>query len=117
MADDIRFAPINDGREEDCQCARCGSSCYFVDCGQCDDGEVERDEWDYCGTYFTSCDHCRGSGGWWQCCSGAEWCEANPMEGREAVDHGKVEWFTLPPRASAPIDLFFAPVAPSEEPK
>lgn len=98
----IRFAPANDGREEDCQCARCGSSCVFVDCGNCDDGEVERDEWGDCGTYFTRCPDCRGAGGWWQCCSGEEWCKARPIAGREAIETGIVEWFDIPARKVAP---------------
>lgn len=98
MTEEIRFAPLDDGSEEDCQCARCGSSCGWHNCEHCDHGEVERDAWDFCGTYFQTCDICDGRGGWDFCCSGAEWCEANPMKGREHIKNGQVEWFTIPPR-------------------
>jgi hypothetical protein len=56
-----------DGRDWDCQCARCGSS--MADCQDC--------------------------------LSPAQWCTANPMPGREAVERGAVEWYA-PRRAAAP---------------
>lgn len=103
MSEDIRIAPLNDGSEEDCQCARCGSSVHFVDCWGCGgEGEVERDEWDFCGTYFASCSDCRGSGGWYTCLSDAEWCEANPIVGRESIERGKIEWFSIPSTIEPP---------------
>lgn len=79
---------------DDCQCARCGSSCYFEDCDACggegfvwgediasgyDFGWIDEDE-----TY--PCQACRGKGGWWRCISSREWCQANPMPGREGVE-------------------------------
>lgn len=109
MAEEIRFAPLDDGSEEDCQCARCGSSCYFADCYECGgEGEVQdcRD-WNLGGLIedYMTCRHCRGTGGWWICCSGADWCEANPIPGRESIERGQIEWFTIPSRAaSAPSE-------------
>lgn len=71
-----------DGHGEDCQCARCGSSCYFVDCDNCGgEGEIEDDDWQFEGEFYR-CDWCRGKGGWWRCCSSKAFCEANPMPGR-----------------------------------
>ena len=68
---------------DDCQCARCGSSCAFIDCDNCGgDGEIEDDDWQ-CEGEFSRCDWCRGAGGWWYCLSGRDWCQANPMPGRE----------------------------------
>lgn len=72
-----------EGHGEDCQCARCGSSCYFVDCANCcGEGEIEDDDWQSEGEYYR-CDWCRGTGGWWRCCSSHDWCKAHPMPGRE----------------------------------
>lgn len=84
------------GLEIDCQCARCGSSMDFHRCEEwnCDDGVVDSDDDDYelarrpCGT-------CRGRGGWHRCLSSPEWCEANPLPGREQVRRGKIEWFCV----------------------
>lgn len=102
---DFPTSPRNDGSEEDCQCARCGSSCSWFDCEQCHDGYVERDSWDGCGEpYETRCEYCRGRGGWWYCCSGADWCEAHPMDDRAHVAQGVVEWFSLPPRPTEAPD-------------
>ncbi len=78
---------MNDGGppQEDCQCARCGSSCTFVDCGNCGgEGVIEADEDDWQG--FDSderCDWCRWNGGWWRCISSKDYCEKNPRPGRE----------------------------------
>lgn len=77
----IEFFRIGD--EEDCQCARCGSSCYFVDCANCGgEGEIEDEDWQFEGEFYR-CDWCMGKGGWWRCCSTKEYCTANPMPGRE----------------------------------
>lgn len=55
--------PPQDGREWDCQCARCGSTIARVN------GPV--------------------------CVSGAAWCEAHPIQGRENVQRGAIEWFVI----------------------
>lgn len=95
----IRFEPLNDGTEEDCQCARCGSSCYFADCYECGgNGEIQdcRD-WNLGGLIeeYMTCRHCRGAGGWRVCLSSPEWCEANPLPGRGNIERGKIEWFSI----------------------
>lgn len=94
----ISDRPPHDGRDWDCQCARCGSSCDWTDCGQCDDGYSDHDCGDDCCCCLypepnVVCDLCDGYGGWYTCLSGGEWCKANPLEGRENVDRGKIEWF------------------------
>lgn len=92
--------PPNDGREWDCQCARCGSSAMHVDCWNCDDGYSHHDcgEDSCCCLYPEDnvvCDVCRGRGCWYECISSHEWCEANPLEGREDVPCGSIEWFCV----------------------
>ena len=78
----------------DCQCARCGSSMGYERCS-CDGGtewiEDEDDE-----VSDRVCDICDGEGGWHRCMSDPEWCNANPLEGRENVKRGEIEWFTVP---------------------
>jgi hypothetical protein len=97
-----------DGREWDNQCARCGSSLYFVECDNCSgDGLSSHD----CGEDTcccldpednVTCDWCLGSGGHWQCLSSREWCDAHPHEGREQIVSGTPEWFTFDaPRTQA----------------
>ena len=97
----IAIRPPNDGREWDCQCARCGSSVTYEPCGSCGgDGEWEVAE-DYWGnTEEVRCDDCDGRGGWQVCLSDAAWCEAHPIEGRAAVPRGRVEWFVIRGEAS-----------------
>lgn len=73
------------GHGEDCMCARCGSSCAFIDCDNCG-GEgcvdVECPEgWHEGDT--EPCDWCKGQGGHWACLSSRAWCEGNPRPGRE----------------------------------
>ena len=88
--------PPRDGREWDVQCARCGSSCVFEDCDYCGgEGYNESDDWQDDEDALYPCDVCRTRGGHWACCSGAEWCEAHPNEGREATPRGALEWFTF----------------------
>lgn len=85
-----------DGREWDCQCARCGSSMHFVDCDNCGgEGDLESDDWQDEEGYRRPCDWCHARGGHWACLSSAEWCEANPRDGRADVKRGAVEWFTF----------------------
>lgn len=78
----IEFYRVGD--HDDCQCARCGSSCTFIDCANCGgEGEIEDSDWQFEGEYHR-CDWCRGSGGWWRCMSSKQYCEANPRPGRES---------------------------------
>ena len=91
----------NDGRRYECQCARCGSSIFWDECEACagegvsghDCGEdscccedPEENVW---------CDYCRGQGGFYHCLSSHAWCKANPLPGREHVESGTTEWFTV----------------------
>jgi DnaJ-class molecular chaperone len=96
---EIRFAPIDDGRKEDCQCARCGSSVEYVDCDRCGgDGVYDLDDWEEFRRVMRRCSQCDGDGGWRVCLSPAEWCEANPIAGRERIQRGAFEWFDIPAR-------------------
>jgi hypothetical protein len=101
---DIRFAPLNDGSEEECQCARCGSTAIWEDCWNCGgDGEVEDTrDWSLGGLFemYERCGHCGGSCGWYYCCSGDEWCQLHPMPGREGIQRGAIEWFSIPERST-----------------
>jgi hypothetical protein len=94
------------GLEIDCQCARCGSSMDTERCTECDDGFDGHDCGDDCCCCLypeenVTCQYCDGKGIWWTCLSSPEFCQANPLPGRENVPRGKVEWFTYPePKAS-----------------
>lgn len=72
----------SDGREWDCQCARCGSSMGVEDC------------W-HCGGDGGPCIECDGEGTYPLCLSGTEWCEANPRPGREKIQRHTPEWFLV----------------------
>lgn len=92
--------PPNDGREWDCQCARCGSSAGRVDCESCDDGYVDHDCGEDCCCCLDPepnvvCDCCHGTTGWYACLSSEDWCEAHPIAGRESVERGAIEWFVI----------------------
>jgi hypothetical protein len=87
------------GLEIDCQCARCGSSMDYERCCECDgDGLVEKDFGDDVvpDYHLRPCEVCDGLGGWYRCMSSPEWCQANPLPGREKVPRGTIEWFTVP---------------------
>jgi len=102
MADPIRFEPLNDDSEEDCQCARCGSSVEWIFCGECcGNGYLDEDRWEY-DEDEVPCSACRTTGGAYECLSSAEYCKANPIPGRENIPRGKIEWFTLPARSPSP---------------
>lgn len=84
----------------DCQCARCGSSCDYERCWNCEDGYSDHD----CGEDCCMCRHpepnvrcdiCDGRGGWNNCLSPREWCKAHPLSGRQDVERGSIEWFTI----------------------
>jgi hypothetical protein len=48
-------------------------------------GEGEHESDDPSWPFISHCDWCRGEGGTWGCMEDREWCEANPMPGREHV--------------------------------
>ena len=76
----IADSPPRDGREWDCQCARCGSSTDFVICENCGgDG----------------CSQCGGRTGFLLCLSSTEWCETHPLPERDEVKRGAIEWFVV----------------------
>lgn len=83
------YAP---GLEIDGQCARCGSSFQWFECWDC--GGYGCHEEDYDGKAWM-CETCHGDGGWNSCMSSPEWCKANPLPGREDVQRGAIEWFTV----------------------
>jgi hypothetical protein len=90
----VRFA---DGRiEEDCQCARCGSSVECLTCWDCGgEGDHGSACWDdlchgneeciHGDADLIVCDTCGGAGGTLHCISPREWCEAHPLPGREHI--------------------------------
>lgn len=95
-----------DGKDYDCQCARCGSSGDYEDCDSCEDGfDGHECGEDVCCCRYPEqnvpCDICRGHGGWWRCVSSPEWCNANPLPGREDVSRGEFEWFEIQERDNA----------------
>ena len=80
------------------QCARCGSSLDFVECGNCDDGFTGHD----CGEDSCCCadpcnnvvcDICHGATVLPRCASSKEWCDANPLKGREHMCRSTPEPF------------------------
>lgn len=97
----IAERPPNDGGEWDCQCARCGSSCDYQVCEQCGGEGVDGHDCgeDCCMCRYPeenmTCGICLGSGGWQTCLSSREWCEGNPLAGREDVKRGNIEWFPV----------------------
>ncbi len=85
-----------DGREWDCQCARCGSSMSFEDCDNCGgEGWIEDDDWQADEGDGWDCEWCHGEGGHHLCLASSDWCEANPIDGRSDTKRGTVEWFTF----------------------
>lgn len=97
----------HDGRWWECQCARCGSStddgesCW--QCGgeahlgsDCIDDLCHGGECIHGDSGVILCDICQGEGCLPpRCLSGADWCEAHPMAGREDVKRGTLEWFVV----------------------
>ena len=77
--------------DEECQCARCGSSTVFDVCERCAgeglDGHDCGEDTCCCADPEDNvdCPDCGGSCGTWRCCSTREYCEAHPMAGREAI--------------------------------
>lgn len=94
----IQDYPPRDGKQYDCQCARCGGSCESVECDHCEDGYSYHDCGEDCCMCAdpepnVRCDICRGYGHWLTCLSSKEWCEANPLQGREQIERGQIEWY------------------------
>lgn len=92
--------PPQDGKDYECQCARCGSSADFIRCENCDDGFDGHDcGEDCCACAYPEdnvvCDICHGHCGWYACMSSPEWCKENPMDGREDIGRGNIEWFEV----------------------
>lgn len=87
------------GGEVDVQCARCGSSAESHRCDRCHDGlDGHECGEDCCCCAYPEpnvlCQHCNGEAVWHECVSSPEWCEANPLPGREGVRRGVLEWYT-----------------------
>ncbi len=91
--------PPKDGRQWDCQCARCGSSMDSESCGACD-GEGQTSPGDplwYDEDATEPCHQCGGEGAWMLCISTPEWCQAHPLKGREETERHTPEWFVVSP--------------------
>lgn len=91
-----------DGREWDAQCARCGSSLDWHQCDVCEGGGItgpgelyEQAPLWYDPEDFDLCHHCHGESSWPYCLSSREWCNANPIKGREEIKSGTPEWFAI----------------------
>ena len=84
------------GAPEQPQCARCGSSVEWADCGQCDEGYNGsaciddlchgQDECIHGDDDLIPCDFCGGTGGSLHCLQEREWCMAHPMPGRDHIE-------------------------------
>ncbi len=90
--------PPSDGKQYDCQCARCGSSVDFEPCGACGgDGQTqpgelyEEDPLWYDMDSTAPCHQCGGQGS----LSSPEYCESHPLPGREAIKRDSIEWFEV----------------------
>lgn len=96
------------GLEIDCQCARCGSSVDFEVCYDCDgDGYNGHDCGEDCCCCAAPEDNvvcwtCNGTGRFHRCLSSPEWCQENPLQGRENVERGRIEWYAWPDEEGKP---------------
>lgn len=75
---------------EGCQCARCGSSAELRTCWSCGgdgvmDDDVAEYDYEFDDWEMVPCSSCGGTGGSYHCVSDPEWCEANPITGREHI--------------------------------
>lgn len=91
-----------DGREWDCQCARCGSSLEWHECSACGGegitgpGELyEQDPLWYDMDDYETCHQCGGEASFQSCLSSEEWCKTHPLKGRENIESGTPEWFVV----------------------
>jgi hypothetical protein len=92
----IAAHPPNDGRDYDCQCARCGSSVSSERCASCDGtGYVDLDQPGYDEGGLVTCDECFGVPVFHACLSSPEWCQSHPRPGRENVERGEIEWYVI----------------------
>lgn len=92
----IAEVPPDDGREWDCQCARCGSSADHQECTACGgEGYVEEQDDEIGDIEYYRCDVCDGHGSWHSCMSSEAYCVGNPIDGRSYIRRGKIEWFTF----------------------
>ena len=88
--------PPSDGKSHECQCARCGSSCDWRECEECEDGFIDNyydDDVDDEEYGYETCGNCEGYSGWWTCLASGGWCDENPLPGREGIKRGEIEWF------------------------
>lgn len=73
------------------QCARCGPGVEFADCWNCSgEGYSYHDCGEDCCACLDPepnvvCDICRGKGSFGHCVNSQDWCETNPLPGREHV--------------------------------
>lgn len=91
----------SDGKDYEPSCARCGSSVDWQECEECGgDGYVDHG----CGEDFCCCQYpednvpcgcCFANGGRWWCLSSPDWCNANPLPGREEIERGAIEWYEV----------------------
>jgi hypothetical protein len=101
VSETILHVHPDDGREWECQCARCGSSLTWESCDFCGGEGLSHHDCgeDSCCCEDDSpnvmCEACGGHGGWNACLADRKWCEANPLPGREDIKSGTPAWFTL----------------------
>ena len=100
--------PPQDGREWECQCARCGSSMSFDECETCGGEGLDGHD---CGEDCCMCldpepnmrcDSCRGAGYFPTCLSSEAHCQGNPRPGREAIERHTPEWYCIEPPPTPP---------------
>lgn len=94
--------PPRDGRQWECQCARCGSSLEWVTCDRCGGegttapGELyEEDPLWYDQDAYEPCRDCNGESSWPRCLSSYEWCLFHPLPGRIEIEPSTAEWFPI----------------------
>lgn len=99
------IGPPNDGNDWECQCARCGSSMEWEQCGACSgDGSTapgelyEMDPLWYDEDDCEPCHQCGGEGSWPTCLSGFEWCLTHPLPGRIEYPPDTPEWYCFKPK-------------------
>lgn len=104
----VGFDHPHDGRDWDCQCARCGSSLAWEPCSSCGGegitapGELyEQDPLWYDPDDYEACSQCGGDGAYSYCLSSPEWCQTHPLPGRENMARHTPEWFTTDKKETA----------------